>query len=620
MIGGKKIKCIWLVLALLIIVMLLTFFLISNKTGSAEKFSDSDFAIWESVGFVVRGNPVETASGINAHFDDEGKLCYDVYLPMDEGEDIELVCDEGIEVTIGDNTFRSGDDFNVPLFESLSGEINVPGAGIEKADFKFIAASGLPSVYLGTYSETKDFLTEAKGNTATGFCTVLDSDDTKDFSGNCNMRVHGNTSFYADKKSYQFNLESDAEILGMPAQQKWVLISGYVDSSHMKDAIIYRLSKNTGDDNTPEFRYVNVYLNGQYEGLYLLLQKIGIDGGNMDLNNLEVVNEVAGDRDMHQDNTGGYLVELGTAEAMQQVEENLLVETPNRWMGVKAPSNLTKAQYQYLSDLVNEAEQALYLPDGKMTKSGKTWSDYYDPESWARQYVLQEISANYDTEYASEFFYVKENDRTLYGGPAWDFDRAITDYIVFIQNERLNYIIRSMHNNAITIKDKDNSGVMWLKQLDSHKEFHDEMKRFFFEKAEPELRKILSKDVWEWEKEIKESVIADCYRWNGGGETAEDNNAIADSFSDSVKKIVGAFDDRADSLKEYYKNEDDYCIVTFVLDESRIDLMVPAKKGKTIGEDALPIYKESDDWYYGKELFTTDTVIKKDMVLTQKPQ
>ena len=146
------------------------------------------------------------------------------------------------------------------------------------------------------------------------------------------------------------------------------------------------------------------------------------------------------------------------------------------------------------------------------------------------------------------------------------------------------------------------------------------MKRFFFEKAEPELRKILSKDVWEWEKEIKESVIADCYRWNGGGETAEDNNAIADSFSDSVKKIVGAFGDRADSLKEYYKNEDDYCIVTFVLDESRIDLMVPTKKGKTIGEDALPIYKESDDWYYGKELFTTDTVITKDMVLTQKPQ
>ena len=58
--------------------------------------------------------------------------------------------------------------------------------------------------------------------------------------------------------------------------------------------------------------------------------------------------------------------------------------------------------------------------------------------------------------------------------------------------------------------------------------------------------------------------------------------------------------------------------MTFVLDEARIDLMVPVKKGDTIGEDALPIYKDSDAWYYGKELFTPETVVTKDMVLTQK--
>ena len=58
--------------------------------------------------------------------------------------------------------------------------------------------------------------------------------------------------------------------------------------------------------------------------------------------------------------------------------------------------------------------------------------------------------------------------------------------------------------------------------------------------------------------------------------------------------------------------------MTFVLDEARIDLMVPVKKGDTIGEDVLPIYNDSNDWYYGKELFTPETVVTKDMVLTQK--
>lgn len=616
MIGGRKVKSIWLILTLLIVALSVTVFLITDKKRSAEKYIDSDFAIWESVGFVACGNPVETASGINAHFDSDGKLCYDVYLPVDEGEEIELVCDEGIEVTVGNETYTGGDVLNVPLFERLNGEIDVPGVGTETADFRFIAASGIPSVYLGTYNDTKDFLKEVKGNTAAGFCTVLNGDDSKDYSGNCNIRVHGNSSFFFDKSSYQFNLESDVGILGMPAQRKWVLISEFIDGSFMKDAIMYRLSKNTGDKYSPEFRYVNVYLNGQYEGLYLLLQKVDIDGGNIDLNNLEVVNNVAGDRKMNQNNTGGYLVELGAADAFQDTPENLIVETPNRWMEVKSPSNLTEDQHKYLTDLVNEAEQALYLSDGEKTGSGKAWSDYYDPESWMRQYVFQEISINYDTEYNSEFFHIKENDRKLYGGPAWDFDKSINDYVSFIQNERLNYMIRSIHNNSIAVKDKDNSGIMWLKQFDSHKDFHDGMKKFFFEKAEPQLKKILSEDVPVWEKEIEKSAIADAYRWSG--EDIDEPNDPADSFANSVKKITGVFADRTKFLDAYYKNEDAYYIVTFVLDEARIDLMVPVKKGDTIGEDVLPIYNDSNDWYYGKELFTPETVVTKDMVLTQK--
>lgn len=618
MIGGRKVKSIWLLMAVLIVALSVTLFLITDKKRNAKKYSDYDLTVWESVGFVPEGNPVETASGIYAHYDENGLLIYDVYLPVEEADSIKLVCDKKIEVTIDNATYKNGDTFTVPFFEKISGRIKIPDVGTEAADFRFIAASGIPSVYLGTYDATKDFLTDAKGNTATGFCTVMDSDNSRNFYGNCNIRVHGNTSFYAEKKSYQFSLESDEEILGMSAQSKWVLISEYVDSTFMKDAIMYRLSMNTGDKYTPEFRYVNVYLNGQYEGLYLLLQKIDIDGGNIDLNNLEVVNEVAGDRDMNQNNTGGYLVELGTVEATQETPENLFVETPNRCMEVKAPVNITKDQHEYLTDLVNEAEQALYLPDGEKTKSGKTWSGYYDPESWARQYVLQEISANYDTEYSSEYFYVKENERKLYGGPAWDFDRSINDYIVFIQNERLNYVLRSLHNNAITIKDKGNSGIMWLRQFDSHKDFHEQMKKFFFEKAEPQLKKILSEDVPVWKKEIESSVIADGYRWND----EDDNVARLDGFTEAVDNITQAFADRTKFLDEYYKNEDDYCIVKFVLDESktesRLDLIVPVKKNGTIGEDVLPIYKDSDAWYYGKELFTLDTVVKEDMVLTQK--
>ena len=84
MIGGRKVKSIWLLMAVLIVALSVTLFLITDKKRNAKKYSDYDLTVWESVGFVPEGNPVETASGIYAHYDENGLLIYDVYLPVEE--------------------------------------------------------------------------------------------------------------------------------------------------------------------------------------------------------------------------------------------------------------------------------------------------------------------------------------------------------------------------------------------------------------------------------------------------------------------------------------------------------------------------------------------------------
>ena len=73
-------------MAVLIVALSVTLFLITDKKRNAKKYSDYDLTVWESVGFVPEGNPVETASGIYAHYDENGLLIYDVYLPVEEAD------------------------------------------------------------------------------------------------------------------------------------------------------------------------------------------------------------------------------------------------------------------------------------------------------------------------------------------------------------------------------------------------------------------------------------------------------------------------------------------------------------------------------------------------------
>lgn len=610
-------KVTWLIIVLGAVLLFLTGVYINKKNNSVARFDE--IAPWDTVGFVVEGMPEAAASTIQVLFNEDGSRYYDVFLPWNESDRLKVICDEAITLDIEGSEYHNGDLISVMSLTEIPGAVTVPDVGTYGGMFRFVGTEGIPSIHLGLYDAGKEYLEEAKGNTASGYCTIIDDFGDKDFAGNCSIRIHGNTSWYNEKKSYQLSLDEDTSILGMGAQRKWLLISEFVDSSFLKDAIMYQLARNSGDEHAPEFRFANVYLDGQYNGLYLMTQKIGIEGGTLsDLNDLEAENSLLQGEGLLQNVTGGYLVELGVLEAMQRDEGETIFESPNRYMRVKSPNNITQEELTYLSDLVNEAEEALYLPDGALTDDGKIWADYYDADTWIREYLLQEISANYDTEYASSFFYVKENDRTLYGGPGWDFDRAINDYIQFIQNESLDYQVGALHNNAIRVFEKNESGVLWLKQLDSHEDFHSQMKEFFYTIMEPELRRILAEDVPMWQQQIKGSVAANKILWEGAEWSQGARDGTASVYGDTVPDAVQGLADRLDALSEYYAHEDEYSLVTFVIPECRFDLVIPVKTGQTIGKDVLPIYKDSMDWYDGEELFTTQTIVTKDIVLSQR--
>ncbi len=598
------IKRILLVLSVAICFVIFFVASITGKKDDADKFDD--VLPWDVAGFTVEGEPDSTASGINAYFNENGELFYDIYLPWDKESNLKLVCDKEVTLILGDEILHNGDTFLPPNLEYIAGEIDIPGQEKDQGQFRFISTGTIPSMHLVTYSESKDYLTDAKGNTAMGRCTLMDGEGNQDYSGDCSLKVHGNTSWFDDKKAYQFNLDYASKLLGMSSQRKWILLARH--QTYMTDAIMYKLARDTGDEYAPDFRFVNVFLNGQYEGMYLLIQKISIEGGSIrDLYDLETANNSLGKSMVSLHLTGGYMVELLGFGGYQEIDESLRLQTPRRWMYIRSPNNITDEQRSYLSSLVNEAEQTLYLEDGKTTDSGKIWTDCFDEASWIRQYVLQEISVNMDTDNCSQYFYVKENDRKLYGGPAWDFDRSLSHYL---DNERLNYIVRLLHNDSISVSQNE-YGTLWLRQFNTHKDFHEDMKKFFFEVAEPRMLDILDSDVPIWRDQLADAMAADGIRW---GASPEDYELVQNND-------LQGFRDRLKNLHDYYSNEDDYYTVTFLLPDVRASLVIPVLKGNTIGEDVLPIFHGNSDWYCEDELFTLDTIVDRDMVLTlDQPQ
>lgn len=112
--------------------------------------------------------------------------------------------------------------------------------------------------------------------------------DVPDIKTDCELRVRGNSSRHFPKKSYAIKLvEKDGTgkkvpVMGMGAHQEWVLNGPILDKSLVRNYMWYNISGEVMD-YAPNVRFCEVILNGEYEGLYLMVESI-TDGEDCRLN------------------------------------------------------------------------------------------------------------------------------------------------------------------------------------------------------------------------------------------------------------------------------------------------------------------------------------------------
>lgn len=95
------------------------------------------------------------------------------------------------------------------------------------------------------------------------------------YSGNAQMKLHGNSTLGRAKKSYKLKLETKTDLLGMGKSKHWVLLANAIDFTCLRNNMHQSLAADLGMDHM-ESRLVTLVYNGYYMGVYELIEHVRI--------------------------------------------------------------------------------------------------------------------------------------------------------------------------------------------------------------------------------------------------------------------------------------------------------------------------------------------------------
>ncbi|MFI5171427.1 MAG: CotH kinase family protein [Chitinophagales bacterium] len=248
------------------------------------------------------------------------------------------------------------------------------------------------------------------------------TDPYNNYNGKIGIELRGSTSQQYPKKSYGVEtrdssfLKLNVSLLGMPEENDWILYGAYPDKTLMRNEITFDLFSKM-QPWSPRFVYCELTINGDYKGVYSLLERIKRDENRIDIATLDS-NDIAGDS-----LTGGYIIKidkltgnsLSTWTSPYQDKLLYLFHDPE-------DIELTIEQQNYIEDYVTDFEDAVYGPDFSDSTTG--FRAFVDVRTFADFFIMQELGRTVDGYRSSSFMYKDKwsNGGKLKCGPMWDFN------------------------------------------------------------------------------------------------------------------------------------------------------------------------------------------------------
>ena len=114
----------------------------------------------------------------------------------------------------------------------------------------------------------------SKDDYINGTLKISSDNENENLEVNLRIRGRGNSTWTFPKKPYQIKLDDKEEVLGMPRDKKWILLANYSDKTMLRNELAFNLSRFSNIGWTPESRFVEVYINDEYLGVYQVTQKV----------------------------------------------------------------------------------------------------------------------------------------------------------------------------------------------------------------------------------------------------------------------------------------------------------------------------------------------------------
>jgi CotH kinase protein len=228
------------------------------------------------------------------------------------------------------------------------------------------------------------------------------------YAGRAAIETRGHSSQLFAKKQYGLELRDrkgdgrDVGLLGMPADDDWVLSASHSDKTLMRNALAYRTARTVFGRYAPHTRYVDVVLNGNYRGVYVLTQKIELGAGRVEPD-------------------GGWILELAFGYQASG-ERHYTSPRTGRPLLYVDPDDPGRRRARAIRADVVRFERALYGKRFRHPERG--WRSRLESSAAIDYVLLQELLGNQDAFHASSYFHRPAGGRIVLG-PIWDLDIAM---------------------------------------------------------------------------------------------------------------------------------------------------------------------------------------------------
>ena len=280
--------------------------------------------------------------------------------------------------------------------------------------------------------------------------------DSKIDLGDVMIRVRGHSSRRFEKANYFIRFINDngtnnpQAFLGMDSHHEWALHGPFLDKTLIRNYMWYNIAGEIMD-YSPNVRFFELMINGEYRGLYLATEMItaGKEGARLSLS----VNK--------KDNTfSGYALRLDWGDTD---EANKLYPFTNYTTRAKTQHELVYPGTKNMTPELKEAikgefslfEKTLYSYDYNNEKYG--YRNYIDVDSFVDYFLINELTCNYDAGSLSTYIYKDTSGK--YKMCVWDFNSACDAY----------------QEQAMTTNEFRLNTVLWFQMLFMDDEFTDKV-------------------------------------------------------------------------------------------------------------------------------------------------